>query len=110
MVVNNVICITIKVSYLYPNRNNKPRVYYMKYICHGSMNEKDSKYFNNFVAKFNIYYQLFVLQICNLSYQELGHNYQKACFVQVLKRLFRVVELNLLDDNLTDLSGVSFPV
>ncbi|KAK2183458.1 hypothetical protein NP493_312g07005 [Ridgeia piscesae] len=49
-------------------------------------------------------------ECCNLSYQELGQAYQKAHFVQVLKRLFRVVELNLLEDNLTDLHGVSFPV
>ena len=53
---------------------------------------------------------LFVLQFCNLSYQELGQGYQKANFVQVLKRLFRVIELNLLEDNLIDLHGVSFPV
>ncbi|KAI0210166.1 hypothetical protein LSAT2_005099 [Lamellibrachia satsuma] len=49
-------------------------------------------------------------KFCNLSYQELAHGYQKTNFVQVLKRLFRVVELNLLEDNLTDLHGVSFPV
>ena len=80
-------------------------------IVHGSNNQKDSKCFNNFASEFNIYgVVMFVPQICNLSYQELGHKYQKDCFVQVLKRLFRVVELNLLEDNLTDLSSISFPV
>ena len=50
-----------------------------------------------------------LFQYCNLSYQDLQHAYQKENFLRLLKRLFRVSELNLVDDSLRSLSKVAFP-
>ena len=47
--------------------------------------------------------------ICNLSYQDLQHTYQRYNFYRVLKRLVIVEELNLIEDTLTDLHGITFP-
>ncbi|CAH1773542.1 unnamed protein product, partial [Owenia fusiformis] len=48
-------------------------------------------------------------EFANLSFQDLQHKYQKDNFLRVLKRLHVVEELNLIDNNLTDLSSVTFP-
>ncbi|XP_022090076.1 uncharacterized protein LOC110978978 isoform X2 [Acanthaster planci] len=45
----------------------------------------------------------------NLSYQELGHRYQVENFMRILRRLIRAEKIQLVNDDLEDLSKVSFP-
>jgi len=45
----------------------------------------------------------------NLSYQNLGHGYQMKEFIKVLRRLVRADMVELIENNLTDLSSVFFP-
>ncbi|KAJ7314697.1 hypothetical protein OS493_039231 [Desmophyllum pertusum] len=44
----------------------------------------------------------------NLSYQDLGHPYQKKEFQRVLRRLLRCENLQLIENSLQDLSNVYF--
>ncbi|XP_077998059.1 uncharacterized protein LOC144451150 [Glandiceps talaboti] len=45
----------------------------------------------------------------NLSYQDLGHRFQKENLVRILKKLIRVERLNLADNSLINIHAVSFP-
>ncbi|KAK3754507.1 hypothetical protein QZH41_019349 [Actinostola sp. cb2023] len=45
----------------------------------------------------------------NLSYQDLGHPFQKKEFLRVLRRLIRCEQIQLIEDSLTDLSSVTLP-
>ncbi|XP_070560552.1 acidic leucine-rich nuclear phosphoprotein 32-related protein-like [Ptychodera flava] len=45
----------------------------------------------------------------NLSYQDLGHRYQKENLIRILKRLIRVERLDMADNSLTDIQAVTFP-
>jgi len=45
----------------------------------------------------------------NLSYQELGHSYQLKEFYKVLRRLIRCIDIELMDNSLSDLHMISFP-
>ena len=51
----------------------------------------------------------FIFQSVNLSYQDLGHPYQKKEFQRVLRRLIRCEHLQLIENSLTDLSTVFLP-
>lgn len=48
-------------------------------------------------------------RVANLSYQELGHNYQMEEFLRVLKRLLVVEQLNIQEDCLVNLQDITFP-
>ncbi len=48
-------------------------------------------------------------QEVNLSYQDLGDPYQARNFHRCLKRLVRCRHLQLVDNSLTDLSGITLP-
>jgi len=48
-------------------------------------------------------------EFVNLSYQDLGHNYQTKEFIKVLRRLIRSEMVELIEDSLSDLSSVFFP-
>lgn len=45
----------------------------------------------------------------NLSYQDLGHPYQKKEFQRVLRRLIRCEHIQLIENSLTDLSSILLP-
>ncbi|KAK2556543.1 hypothetical protein P5673_021452 [Acropora cervicornis] len=45
----------------------------------------------------------------NLSYQDLGHPFQKKEFQRVLRRLIRCEQIQLIENSLTDLSTVLLP-
>lgn len=45
----------------------------------------------------------------NLSYQDLGHPYQKKEFLRVLRRLLRCENLQLMENSIQDLSSVFLP-
>ncbi|XP_031560426.1 uncharacterized protein LOC116296536 isoform X2 [Actinia tenebrosa] len=45
----------------------------------------------------------------NLSFQDLGHPFQKKEFLRVLRRLIRCEQIQLIEDSLTDLSTVFLP-
>ncbi|EDV23889.1 Dynein light chain 1, axonemal [Trichoplax sp. H2] len=45
----------------------------------------------------------------NLSFQDLGHGYQRENFTRILHRLLRTQHLQLMDNSLDDLSKVSLP-
>ncbi|XP_034719117.1 uncharacterized protein LOC117938564 [Etheostoma cragini] len=45
----------------------------------------------------------------NLSYQDLGDPFQQENFLRILRRLFRVEKLQLVDNSLTNLSSVRLP-
>lgn len=51
----------------------------------------------------------FSSQELNLSYQDLGDPFQQENFLRILRRLFRVEKLQLVDNSLTDLSSVRLP-
>nr|CAB3265098.1 protein phosphatase 1 regulatory subunit 42-like [Phallusia mammillata] len=48
-------------------------------------------------------------QIVNLSYQDLGHDYQLKNFKRVLQSLRSCVQLHLVDNSLTDLHSINLP-
>ncbi|XP_033642096.1 protein phosphatase 1 regulatory subunit 7-like [Asterias rubens] len=48
-------------------------------------------------------------QAVNLSYQELADRYQMENFLRILKRLIRAKTIQLINDDIEDLSKVSFP-
>ena len=48
-------------------------------------------------------------QAVNLSYQDLGHPYQKKEFQRVLRRLIRCEHIQLIENSLTDLSSILLP-
>jgi len=45
----------------------------------------------------------------NLSFQDLGHNYQRREFFRVLRRLVRCQHIQLMDNSLGDMSAIIFP-
>lgn len=51
----------------------------------------------------------FFFQAVNLSYQDLGHPYQKKEFQRVLRRLIRCEHIQLIENSLTDLSSILLP-
>ena len=55
---------------------------------------------------FNLY---IIFQSVNLSYQDLGHPYQKKEFQRVLRRLIRCEHIQLIENSLQDLSTVLLP-
>jgi len=50
-----------------------------------------------------------LFQSVNLSFQDLGHPFQKKEFLRVLRRLIRCDQIQLIEDSLTDLSSVTLP-
>ncbi|KAJ8022135.1 Acidic leucine-rich nuclear phosphoprotein 32-related protein [Holothuria leucospilota] len=48
-------------------------------------------------------------QKVNLSYQDLGHDYQVDTFLSILKRLSAADEIQLMDNNIQDLRAFNFP-
>ncbi|XP_072036435.1 acidic leucine-rich nuclear phosphoprotein 32-related protein-like [Amphiura filiformis] len=45
----------------------------------------------------------------NLSYQELGHDYQMENFLRILKRIMRAERIQLVDNEIKQLLKISFP-
>jgi tRNA wybutosine-synthesizing protein 2 len=45
----------------------------------------------------------------NLSFQDLGDDFQQENFLTTLRKLVRCEQLQLIDNSLTDLSSVSLP-
>ena len=45
----------------------------------------------------------------NLSFQDVGHNYQRREFFRVLRRLVRCQHIQLMDNSLGDMSAIIFP-
>ena len=55
------------------------------------------------------FFSFLFFQSVNLSYQDLGHPYQKKEFLRVLRRLLRCENLQLMENSIQDLSSVLLP-
>ncbi|XP_020895303.1 uncharacterized protein LOC110234276 [Exaiptasia diaphana] len=75
-------------------------------MLHVPLKKNKNKRTNNFRNKMENWENA---ESVNLSYQDLGHPFQKKEFLRVLRRLIRCEQIQLIEDALTDLSSVALP-